>query len=140
MIKLLAPTVKKVEDNTNRITNLEKDFNKFSSEIDDKIVNEVKLNTEDIIEDKIQVKWERESERNKRLRNLIVTNFAEQTGDIDEQKTKDRKALEEFFKDHLKINDSEIVIQNTWRLGKPDPSKVRVLKVNHFHLPSNCWV
>ena len=42
---------------------------------------------------------------------------------------KDRKALEEFFKDHLKINDSEIVIQNTWRLGKPDPSKVRVLKV-----------
>ena len=130
MMKLLAPTVKKVEENTVRIVTLEKDFDKFSSEIDDKIVREVKLNTEDIIENKIKVRWDTEKERSRRARNLIVTNIPEQTGSTPEEKSsKDRDEINKLFKDHLKIKESDYVIQNTWRLGTADPEKVRVLKV-----------
>ena len=129
MIKLLGPTVKTVEQNTVRIVALEQDFNKFSSEIDDKIINEVKSNTEDIIEDKIKSRWDTERERSKRARNLIVTNIPEQTGSADEKTKKDRTDIEKLFKDHLKVNESDFVIQNTWRIGNAETGKVRVLKV-----------
>ena len=47
----------------------------------------------------------------------------------EEKSSKDRKEIEKLFKDHLKVNESEFVIQNTWRIGKEEAGKVRVLKV-----------
>ena len=60
---------------------------------------------------------------------MIVTNFPEQTGTDDEQRNKDRSAIEELFKDQLKVNASDFVIQGTGRLGKEEVGKTRVLKV-----------
>ena len=79
MIKLLGPTVKKVEENTKRIEALEKECEKQFNGIDAKIVREVKENTEDIIDSKVKNAWTTEKERAKRARNIILSNFPEPT-------------------------------------------------------------
>ena len=131
MLRVIGPTVKKVEENTKRIEILETDFHKQSSEIDDKIVREVKLNTEDIIESKVKDVWNTERERVKRLRNVLVTEVPEQSGTSEEKQRKDRDEVEKLFKDHLELSESDFKIQGTWRIGREDLSapKPRLLKV-----------
>ena len=62
MLKLLDPTVRKVEENSKRIEVLEKKCQEQFGEIDAKIVKEVKENTEDLIDCKVKEVWEIEKE------------------------------------------------------------------------------
>ena len=134
MLKLLGPTVKKVEENSLKIEALEKECQKQFSEIDAKIVREVKENTEDIIDKKVKEVWSVEKERAKRVRNIMVTNFKEPDSSVpkEQRDAKDREHVENFFKEHLKLSDGDFKIQNNWRIGKVDQesgSRPRMVKI-----------
>ena len=106
-----------------RIEKLEQDFQQQTEEINEKIINEVKSNTEELVDSKIKVIWENERDRVRRLRNVMITEMPEQTGSNEEKKRKDREDVQKLFKDHLKLSDSDFVIQSTWRIGKETTGK-----------------
>ena len=110
MIKLLGPTVKKVEENTKRIEALEIECQKQFNDIDAKIVREVKENTEDIIDSKVKDAWTTEKERAKRARNIIISNFPEPTVQKEQKSEKDREEVEKLLKDHMKLKDTDFTV------------------------------
>ena len=118
-----------VEENSKKIQALSDEFHKHVEEVEDKIVKEVKANTESIIEDKVKDVWDLEKERAKRARNVIVTEVPEPTGSIEEKGRADFDSVCTLFKDKMMIRESDVIIQSVWRIGKYDADKTRCLKV-----------
>ena len=90
----------------------------------------VKENTEDLINAKVKEAVEIERECTKRARNLCITNISEPVGTSEEKQKQDCEVVMKLFTDHMKLKESDIIIQGTWRLGKVNADNTpRILKV-----------
>ena len=120
VIKIIGPTAQKVAENTKAIQALTDTCTTKFNELEAKIVNEVKDNTESIIEDKVKHLWELERERVRRSKCIIIANLPENPSDLSliEKEQKDRERVAEIFKDTMGLRESDFAVQFTLRLGK----------------------
>ena len=129
--KNLVPTLMKVQANTVKISDLEKQFTELRTEVGTKITSEIKSTTEGMIEDRIKEIWAIEMERAKRSRNVMIKNLPENTGaNPTEICKKDVEAASKLFVDELGIDSGDFKIHVAWRIGKPrSDQSPRLLKV-----------
>ena len=120
VVKSIGATATKVRQNTEAIRKLKTECEKKFKDIDSKIVTEVQKNTESLIDEKVKNAWLLERERARRARNIIILKYPEpdQTLSPTDKENKDREEVEKLFKDHMKVNESDYIIQSTMRLGR----------------------
>ena len=133
VVKSIGATATKVEENKQKIAALEYKYDTKFQEIDQKIVDEVKANTESLIQDKVKSAWDLERERAERQNCIIISKLPEpdQTLSYQERDSKDRDEVNKIFKDYMELSDTDFLVQSTFRLGK-NPNRdgtPRMLKV-----------
>ena len=136
ILRQLGPIKTKVIENEQRINKLESNLNMINDNIDNKVEQIFRDQTSQGIKDEVKKLFDDEKDRTYRENNLIIANFSESfagssgnTGGDRGAKEALKTAIENYFRNHLGIDNSAFIIRDCYRLGKIDNSKPRLIRV-----------